>query len=287
MKRSHAALIRRDPRIGLALGAGFARDIARVGVLRVLDREKIPLYWVTGVSAGAIVAAAFASGATPDEIAAAGSAMRFADVAGWRVLQAGLVDSNRMSVLLRKLLKHLRFEDMCIPVGIMATDLRSGKPVVFRDRAEVVPAIRASCAYPGLFQPVKFGGQMLVDGAISVKVPALLARKMGAARVVSVGIPNRDETFEPQNMFDVINRSFQVIMAHNQDAWRKHSDLVISPQVASVPWDGFSSESARLMIEAGEQACESALPRIRQWLRERKKISFPNTGLVPAMRTGS
>src|SRR5690242_11724454 len=85
------------PRIGLALGGGFARGIAHIGVLRVLERNQIPIHCITGVSAGAIVAAAFASGTSADEIAIVGRSMRFADVARWRICRLGLAGSERMS----------------------------------------------------------------------------------------------------------------------------------------------------------------------------------------------
>jgi NTE family protein len=259
-----AARISPTPRIGLALGGGFARGIAHVGILRVLERENIPLHCITGVRAGAIVAAAYASGATADEIGAVGSAMRFGDVARWTISKLGLAGSERMTAFLQKLMKQMQFDDMQIPLGVVATDIRSGKAVAFRDHGDVAPAIRASCSYPGLFRPFEINGRMFVDGAMSVEVPAELARKMGATHVIAACIPNQDETFEPQHLLQVISRCFQIMMAHNEEVWRKHSDIVLMPDVGAIPWDGF--ESAMRMIEAGERVAEQALPQIRKWL---------------------
>ena len=90
--------------------------------------------------------------------------------------------------------KQLRFEDMRIPLGVVATDLRAGKPISFRDTGEVTPAIRASCSYPGLYRPFELNGRTYVDGAITVEVPAHLARLMGATHVIAACIPNQDET---------------------------------------------------------------------------------------------
>lgn len=265
-RRSHpipASPIPLPPRIGLALGGGFARGIAHVGVLRVLEREKIPLHCITGISAGAIVAAAFASGATPEEIGAAAKGMRFGDVARWGLSKLGLASSERMTPFLRRLLKHMQFDDMIVPLGVVATDLRTGARVIFRDKGDVAPAIRASCSYPGLFRPVELDGRTLVDGAMTVEVPAELARMMGATHVISVCIPNQDETFQAHHMFEVINRCFQIMMAHSEGLWRKYSDIVLTPDVGAIPWDGF--ENAKRMIEAGERAAEEALPQIREW----------------------
>jgi NTE family protein len=255
------------PRIGLALGGGFARGISHVGILRVLERENIPLHCITGVSAGAIVAAAYASGSTTGEIAAIGSAMRFADVARWSLSRLGFAGSERMIPFLRRLLKKMQFEEMRIPLGVIATDLRAGKAVAFRGPGDVTPAIRASCSYPGLYRPFEIDGRTYVDGAITIEVPSQLARIMGATHVIAACIPNQDETFEPQNMFQVVSRSFQILMAQNEEMWRKHSDVVIMPDVGSIPWDGF--DNAMRMIEAGERAAEQALPQIREWIGNR------------------
>ncbi len=172
-----------SPKIGLALGGGFARGIAHAGVLDVFERNRIPIHCITGVSAGSIVAAAYASGASPAEIARAGCAMRFGDVARWSLGRTGFVVSERMKRFLEKLLKNYRFEEMRIPLGVLATDLCTGESVNFRDKGDVFLPIRASCSYPGLFQPLRYQGRVLVDGAMSMEIPALAgARPWSHAR---------------------------------------------------------------------------------------------------------
>jgi NTE family protein len=260
-------------RIGLALGGGFARGIAHAGILKVFERERIPIDYIAGVSAGSIVAAAFASGATADEIAAAGSVMRFGDVARFSLGRLGLVGSERMPGFLSKLLKKFRFEEMNVPLGIVATDLRTGAPVYFQDEGDVTEAIRASCSYPGLFHPVAAKGRVLVDGAMCTEVPAEMVRAMGATHVISVSLPGPSEAFEAHNIFDVVRRSFQIIMARNEEGWRRFSDLVIAPDVGAVGWRGFTD--AKRMLEAGEAAAEKALPEIRKWLAGRRAPAPP------------
>jgi NTE family protein len=197
-------------RIGLALGGGFARGIAHAGVLKVLDQHHIPIHCVTGVSAGSIVAAAYASGASPGEIARAGCSMRFRDVGRWRPGRLGLVGSERMNGFLKRLLKTYRFEEMRIPLGVLATDLSSGQSVPFAGSGTVFDAIRASCSYPGLFQPVRHHGRLLVDGAMSMEIPAALARQLGATHVISVHLPTGGPGAPPTNLFHVLNRCFQI-----------------------------------------------------------------------------
>jgi NTE family protein len=262
------------PRIGLALGGGFARGIAHTGVLNVLQRSGIPIHCITGVSAGAIVAAAFASGASPDEIARAGCAMTFGDVASWSLCRMGFVASERMNRFLERLLKKYRFEEMKAPLGVIATDLATGEPVHFRDSGDVCLPIRASCSYPGLFKPVRWDGRLLVDGAMSMEIPALLARQLGATHVISVHLPAPDGDVPVNNVFQVVNRCFQILQTRVEEGWRHHSDLVISPDVRYVEWNGF--QCGPQLISAGEAAAEAALPAIRNWLTD-------SEGPIPAL----
>jgi NTE family protein len=252
------------PKIGLALGGGFARGVAHVGVLKVLLRENIPIDLIAGVSAGAIVAAAYASGTGLEEIGKIGCAMRFNDIARWTLGRLGLVGSERMAAFLRRLLKKYRFEDMETPLGILATDLATGQTVPFGDTGDVIVPIRASCSYPGLFQPIRYQDRLLVDGAMSMEVPAALVRTMGATHVIAVGLPMQGPEVLPSNMLQVVNRCFQILQNRADVTWRRDADLIITPHVASVPWDGF--KSGHELIEAGEKAAEAALPEIRKWL---------------------
>src|SRR5262249_43325854 len=131
LRQSQAAGV--APRIGLALGGGFARGIAHAGVLRTFERNGIPLHCITGVSAGSIVAAAFASGVRADDIGLVGASMRFRDIARWSPCRMGFLGSERMKRFLEGLLKTYRFEQMRIPLGAVATDLCTGDAVSFRD----------------------------------------------------------------------------------------------------------------------------------------------------------
>ncbi len=250
-------------RIGLALGGGFARGIAHVGVLRVFARYGIPVHAIAGVSAGAIVASAFASGASADEIGLVGASMRFKDVASWRLSTMGLAKSECMTQFLRRLLKCESFDEMQIPLAVVATDLATGNPVIFSGKGDVSLPIRASCSYPGLFQPVVHEGRFLVDGAMSMEIPAKPLRALGVDRVISVHLPMRRKAEAPDNMLQVVNRCFQIMQRQAEGSWRRQSDLVIAPDVSEMAWDAFGS--ADQLIEAGEKAALAALPRILSW----------------------
>ncbi len=198
-------------------------------------------------------------------IAKIGSAMRFTDVARWGLSKMGLAGSERMDQFLAKLLLCAKFEEMKIPLGILATDLSTGEPVSFFGHGGVGTPIRASCSYPGLFQPVHYQNKLLVDGGISMEVPAPLLRRMGATHVISVHLPMQQAVSGgPTNMFQVINRCFQIMQARTEQEWRSSSDLVITPDVTGMEWDAFGS--AETLIRAGEIAALEALPKIKIWL---------------------
>lgn len=275
-----ATAIAATPKIGLALGGGFARGIVHAGLLKVFEQNRIPIHCITGVSAGAIVAAAYASGATPAEIAQAGCSMRFGDVGRWCLGRMGFVVSERMKKFLERLLKGYRFEDMRLPLGVVATDLATGDPVRFHSSGDVVLPIRASCAYPGLFQPIRYGGRLLVDGAMSVEVPARLARQLGATHVISVHLPNCRGPM-PSNLFQVVNRCFQILHSRTEESWRRESDLVIVPDATGIAWDGFGCGPD--LLRAGETAAQAALATVQAWLPHAPQTSTKlMPGSVPA-----
>ena len=243
-------------RIGLALGGGFARGIAHAGVLRVFEREGIPIHAISGVSSGAIAAAAFASGCSSGEIEAAGRAMQLSSVES--------LTSFAMGDFLRGLLKMVNFEDMRIALAIIASDLTAGAPVIFKDKGDVLMPIHASCAYPGIFPPVRYMDHCLVDGMVAMDIPAAPLRRMGATHVVSVMLPSPNEAFDPKNAQSVVQRSFQLMNARNGSHWRRSSDLVIAPEVKDYGRSSF--DGARQLIEAGMRAAEAVLPQILKWL---------------------
>jgi NTE family protein len=263
--------------------------MVHVGVLRVLRDNGIPVDCIAGVSAGAIAAAAYASGRPCEEIGRIACSMRFADVARWTIPWMGFAASQRMDRFLRKALQCHSFEDMRVPLSIVATDVVTGEPVVFRDHGDVCVPIRASCSYPGIFEPVRHQEHLLVDGAISMEVPALAARDLGATCVISVYLPAQD-TPEPTNVVQVINRCFQILHVRTEDTWRRHSDFVLEPDIGGITWDGFASGPQ--LIAAGEKAAAQAVPAIQAFLQAAAlpagspsvaKGTFPNRQTFPAL----
>jgi NTE family protein len=254
----------RTPAIGLALGGGFARGIAHVGVLKVLEEEGIPVRMVAGTSVGALIGAAYCSGVTVDELTAMAHNVRFTTFARWTLSRCGFASNDRMISFLTRFLKVKTFEDLRIPLGVTATDFNTGEGVVFHSGSMIDP-VRASCAYPGMFLPVQIRGRYLVDGMLSHPVPTRPVREMGADRVLAVHLKGTwANGGAPRHLFDVIGQSFAIAQDAMSALWRQAADLVIEPDVAGFAYDDF--KRADELIRVGEVAMRQALPAVRKWL---------------------
>jgi len=247
------------PKVGVALGGGFARGIAHLGVLRVLEEERIPVDYLAGTSAGAMLAIAYASGHPIHEIVAQARATRFKDFGNWKLSWLGLASNQKLAHYPRKFLGVSTFEELRIPLAIAATDLGSGEPVYFKSGA-LGPALRASCAYPGMFVPVEVDGRMLVDGFLAAPVPVDALRKMGADVVIAIFLEAANNR-RPTSIVDVIGLSFAILQRHADLEWRRTADVIVEPIVKDFLWDDFEKTSE--LIAAGEIAGRAALPKIR------------------------
>lgn len=259
------------PAIGLALGGGFARGIAHIGVLKVLEEENIPVRMVTGTSVGALIGASYCSGLSCEELDQVAHAVRFTTFARWTVSRYGFASNDRMVAFLNRTLKVRTFEELRIPLGVTATDFNTGEGVVFHS-GSIVDPVRASCAYPGMFLPVEIRGRYLVDGMLSHPVPTRPLREMGADRVLAVHLKGTwSNGGPPRHLFDVIGQSFAIAQDAMSSLWRGAADLVVEPDVAGFAYDDF--KRADDLIQAGEVAMRKALPEVRKWLEHPAETS--------------
>ncbi len=263
-----AVITSRREGVGLALGGGFARGFAHLGVLQVLEQNHIPISHIAGTSVGSILGAAYASGAPLARIVEACRTLRLRDIARWRVSRLGLASNHRLENLIERVFEPRQFEDLRIPLAVVATDLASGEPVVFT-QGNLVDAIRASCAFPGLFEPVQIGTRYLADGGLVAPVPTRAARDLGAAVVIGVSVGIQDGfRGAPTNIFQVVSRAVNAAQKHQLEIWERHADLVLRPDVQSLAWDNF--DRAEEAIAAGAVAARRALPRIEKLMVNKK-----------------
>jgi NTE family protein len=252
--------------IGLALGGGFARGIAHVGVLKVLEEENIPISYIAGTSVGALIGAAYCSGISAAELEQVAARVRFKHIASWTLSRYGFASNQRMIGFLNHLLKVKTFEELRIPLAVTATDFSTGEGVLFHSGPLVDP-VRASCAYPGMFLPVKIRGRLLIDGMLSHPVPTRPLRQMGADRVLAVHLKGKWAGQDgPRHLFDVIGQCFAIAQEMNSNQWKPAADLIIEPNVNGYKYDAFEHSVA--LVQSGEAATRAALPEIRKWLQE-------------------
>jgi NTE family protein len=265
------------PTVGVALGGGFARGIAHIGVLRVLEENEIPIDLLAGTSVGALVGAAYASGTTLDELERQGIVTRFRDFGRWTISRMGMATNERLEVFLRRFTQVSTFEEMKIPFGIVATDLVTGETVCFTKGA-VGPALRASCAFPGLFIPVEHDGRMLVDGFLTEQVPTESLRHMGADVIIAVHLDPGQPDQKPKNTIEVIGRAFSIIQEQTPPRWLRFADVILEPVVKNIHWDDFQKTPE--LVAAGVAAAKAALPEIKEALKK------PMPGLRSERRSG-
>jgi NTE family protein len=252
------------PRIGLALGGGAARGLAHVGVLRALVENNIRIDCIAGTSAGSIVGGAYAAGLSVEEIAGFGLNLRWRDIGRVTMSKLGVQTNERLEHYLRARLPVSRFEQLRIPFAAVATELKTGAPVVLRDAGDVPFAIRASCAIPGWYVPVPDPlGRQLVDGGLVAVIPSTMARSLGADIVIAVDVNSEGATFigPAGSVIGVLLQSMLVVQKTASHYQRQMADLMIDPKVGHIRWDEVGR--ANELMAAGYNAGLKMIPDIR------------------------
>ncbi|SAL80327.1 patatin [Caballeronia peredens] len=259
----------RPVRIGLALGGGAARGFAHIGVIKALEARNVRVDLVAGTSAGSVIAALYASGMNGIAINKLALTMDEASISDWAMpfRTRGILQGVALQNYLNKTLDNRPIEKMTRPLGIVATDLKSGQPILFQ-RGNTGVAVRASCSVPSIFEPVKIGDREYVDGGLVSPVPAAFAHKMGADFVIAVDISARPESGLTSSSFDVLMQTFtimgQTIKAYELD---KYADAVIRPNLLAMSSSDFSQRNASIL--AGEEAVARMWPTLQRQLQEK------------------
>jgi NTE family protein len=259
------------PRVGIALGGGGARGFAEIGVLRVLEQERIPVAAVAGTSVGALVGALYADTGRVLDAEFHAVALHEAEVFDYAissVLSGGLIKGDALEEFLRTRLRNQTIEGMALPFAAVAVDLRTGQPMIFT-QGPVAPAVHASAAIPGVFVPVTIDGKAYVDGGVVDPVPADAARQLGAEVVIAVAIPPDIPQETPTNPLVIAYRAVTIMASQIGELRAREADVVIRPEVGDVAFDDFSQK--KRLIEAGETAARAALPEIRRLILQKTR----------------
>jgi NTE family protein len=293
--------------VGLALGGGGARGLAHIGVLMVLERERVPIDLVVGTSIGALIGGAYACGSSPDELQKKvdaylnsaefqSSAMKAFETAHARgelgltgriqsylrntfyLIQAmfkpGILPNEYFQATINYFIPDIQIEETRIPFRAVATDLVSGREITF-SKGPLRQAVMASCAVPGAIAPLKDGKRLLSDGGITCLVPISVARQEGADIVISVALDRGITPEEPRTVVDIYQRVTEIMGEKLTNYELADADVVILPKVGDLHWSNFSE--ALNLIEEGEKATREKLDEIRQvmpglknWFRFKK-----------------
>lgn len=262
--------VKRPPKIGLALGGGAARGFAHVGVIQVLEEAGIRPSLVTGTSAGSLVAALYASGKNGTQLQLVAEGMEEAAIADWTLplFGRGMFRGDALARYVNTQVNGRLIEDMALPLGIVATDLNSGKDILFQ-RGDTGTAVRASSAVPAVFQPVKIGGREYVDGGLVSPVPVRAARAMGAELVIAVDISSPPEGSSANGTLEILLQTFSIMGKSINTLELKDADVVVRPGLAGVSSADFSAR--KKSIEAGRQAMQQLLPQLRSAIAARSR----------------
>lgn len=252
------------PKIGLALGAGAARGLAHLGVLRVLEKYKIPIDFIAGSSMGALIGCLYACGLDPDFMIKFANQLQAKSWVDLCMPRSGLISGKKVEVMLKTLTRDREFEDLRLPFAAVATDIERGEPVVLRS-GKLAAAVRASISIPVIFKPVRLENRLLVDGAVVDRVPISVVKEMGADLVIAVDV-NKFVTFQPvKNIFDVMFQTLDIMEKKILSTNLLDADVLIRPKVGHIGLAHFYRVDE--LVEQGELAAEAVMSNLGHILR--------------------
>ncbi len=253
----------RPPRLGLALGGGAARGFAHIGVIQVLEEAGIRPDLVVGTSAGSLVAALYAHGKNGAELANLALTMDEGAITDWAFPSRGLIRGEALARYVREQTGGQTIEQMKLRLGIVATDLDSGAPMLF-ERGDPGLAVRASSSVPAVFQPVRINGREYVDGGLVSPVPVRFARQMGAEMVIAVDISSPPDGAITSDTMKLLLQTFAIMGKSINQFELRDADVVLRPALIGVSSADFTSRVRA--IRAGREMAAVVLPQIRSKL---------------------
>jgi NTE family protein len=256
----------------LALGGGFSRGFAHLGVLEVLKQEQVPVRAIVGTSIGALLGAAFADGISLQDLCDLGRRVNVRDFLRFHQTDNDGPRKDRIGQFVHEWFRNTEVEELPIPTAIVTTDIDTGAPYVFTSGPLEV-AIRASCAFPGLMKPVEFEGRLLADGCIAAPVPTSIAARIHGGCVLGVCVgSNAANDSSSKNMLKAFDNGCGA--SHRSEpapSWSSHADFLLEPQVHHIDWNDFSRVDEA--FSAGAHAMSRALPSLLEFLARSSELA--------------
>jgi len=253
----------RPAKIALVLGAGGSKGFAHIGVLKILESNKVPIDMIVGTSVGSFVGSLYAYGYDAYSLQKIALLIERSDVGELTIPDNGFLKGERLRDFINTKVRQSPIEKLKIPFYAVATDIKTGEGVVFNN-GNTGMAVQASCAIPGVFQPARFSGSSYVDGGVVKPLAADVARKYGADVVIAVDISSVVDTVVPSTTIETIMKSIQIMYSKMSLLTMSEADVVIKPSVGFVGSADFSHRNEAIM--EGEKAALQALPQINALL---------------------
>jgi NTE family protein len=250
----------KQAKIAVVLGAGASKGFAHIGVLKVLESNKIPVHMIVGTSAGSFVGSIYAYGFNAFELQKLSFALEKDDIIDVTIPDNGFIKGEKIEGYINYLLRNSPIEKLRIPFYAVATDIQSGKEMIFGS-GNTGTAVRASCSIPGIFKPVSIAGRMYVDGGVVSPVAVDAAKRLGADIVIAVDISGDTESPAPQNTIETILQSITIMYSKLSAIQTVKADILIKPKVGAIGGADFSKRHEAVL--EGEKAAIEALPKIR------------------------
>lgn len=252
-------------KIAVVLGAGASRGFAHIGVLKILETNKIPVHMVVGTSAGSFVGSLYAYGFTAFQLQKMALGLDKNDIVDYVIPDNGFIKGEKLEEFINTTVRNTPIEKLRIPFFAITTGIPSGQELVF-SRGNTGTAVRASCSIPGIFRPVRIGEKMYVDGGVVSPVAVDTARTYGANIIIAVDISADLDTRQPEGTIDTILQSINIMYAKLAAAQLSRADVVIKPKVGHIGSAEF--EKRHEAILEGEKAALEALPKIKELVAE-------------------
>ncbi|WP_188205706.1 patatin-like phospholipase family protein [Alkalibacillus aidingensis] len=253
------------PKIGLALGSGGARGFSHLGVIKILEENRIPIDYIAGSSMGALVGAFYGAGQEIDDLYNLALTFRRKYFMDLTVPKMGLISGERIKSYIRMFTYDKNLEEFNIPVAVVATDVHRGERVIFTE-GHAATAVRASISIPGIFVPERIGNRLLVDGGVVDRVPISVVREMGADIIIAVDCSKFEENTDIHSIYDIIMQSLDIMQDEIAEHMMMDANFILRPEVYQYSSRDYSNVNA--IIGKGEEVAEKNIESIKKSMKD-------------------
>lgn len=273
--------VTKPARVAVVLGAGASKGFAHVGVLKVLEMNRIPVHMIVGTSVGSFVGSLYACGYDAFTLQKMALVLERDDLVDLVLPNNGFVEGKKLENWVNRAVRNTPIEGMRIPFHAVATNIQTGEEIVF-GTGNTGMAVRASCSIPGIFRPARIAGQTYVDGGTVDPVAVDVARRYGADVVIAVDISGGVDRSVPESTLETILKSVDIMYSRIAQAQTGRADVLIRPNVAGIGSADFTKRHQAIL--EGERAAQAALPQIQailSRLQAEGRLTLPGT-TIPA-----